>query len=116
MNTLRWVLLGLGFVAELLAWAGCGATALLFASGAAGWSMAAAIVGVIVMLWGVLMAPKATHPLPTPAYYAVKAVLYVWAIVVWVLLVPWLAAVFVALVALTEPLLFRHRQQEQASR
>ena len=115
MSGLRGVLLGLGFVAELIAWAGCGATALLFSSGAAGWSMAAAIVGVIVMAWGILMAPKATHPLPTPAYYAVKGVLFVWAAVVWALLVPWVAVLLVVLVAVSEPLLYRHRKERTSS-
>ena len=116
MTGLRWTLYGLGFLAELLAWAGCGATAFLFLTGAGAWALAAAITVGVVVIWGLVMAPKAVRPLPTAAYYAVKGVLYAWAAVVWALLVPWLAVAFVVLVAVSEPALYRRRQQAQASR
>lgn len=116
MNTGRWTLYALGFLAELIAWAGCGATSFVIPGVNRPWEMGGFIAGVVVVAWGVFMAPKATLPLPRTVYYVVKALIYLWALVVWILLVWWVALIFVALVAVSEPALYRRRQEELAAR
>ncbi len=116
MNAGRWTLYALGFLAELLAWAGCGAVSFLIPGVNGRWEMGGFIAGVVVVAWGVFMSPRATLPLPTPVYYVVKALIYLWALVVWILLAWWVAVVFVALVAVSEPALYRRRQEEDAAK
>ncbi|PZQ50298.1 MAG: hypothetical protein DI570_25430, partial [Phenylobacterium zucineum] len=81
MIDMRWVRYGIGFLAELIAVVGCAATAFLFLSGVQAWSLGGVIAGAIVVAWGVLLALKATVPLPMVAYYVVKGLLYLWAAV-----------------------------------
>ena len=118
MNAGRWLLYGLGFVAELLAWAGCGATAFVVLpdGGANTWQLAGLISGLVVVVWGVVMSPRANRWLPTVPYYIIKGIIYVWAAIAWALVLWWVALVFVALVAITEPALYRRRLEEGAAR
>ena len=100
------------------AWAGCGATAFLAIpdGGLNTWQLAGLITGLVVVVWGVVMAPRATRWLPTTPYYIIKGVIYVWAAVVWALLLWWVALAFVAIVAISEPSLYRRRLEDGAAR
>ena len=110
---MRYLAYTLGFLVEIAAWVGCGATALLLFTEIRAWMFGAVITGALIALWGILMAPKAPKRLPLSAYYVVKALIYLWAAAGWWLVSPWATLAFVAAAAVAEPLMFRFQKAVQ---
>lgn len=71
------VMFGLAFILEIMAFVGFSALGLLVpAPHFVQLGLCALLFVVLVAFWGRFMAPRATHPLPLRAYYAVKTVIY----------------------------------------
>lgn len=108
------MLYAIAFLVELAAWAAVSALPFLVLDGWPAWVAAVLLFAVIVTGWGLVMAPRARWPLPAPAYYAIKAVLYlVAALVIW----RWntgAGIAFLAAVIVSEPALAMRSREEFA--
>jgi hypothetical protein len=63
----------------------------------------------LITFWGLFMAPKAIHKFRPPAYYLLKAIIYVLAaLVLWLEVSPLLSLAFATCVVIDEAALFKH--------
>lgn len=112
---MQYILYTIGFLVELVAWSAVASLGFFMTNN----RLVAGVLGValfvmVVVLWGVFMAPKAKNKLPIVAYYFVKFVTYSVAIFVLWRASPVAACVFIVVVLVSEPFLYQHAVEVRA--